>query len=391
MTVIRKLIFFSIFFPMMTSAQQGFKVVALLKGLGENKVRVFTQKNGRVKIDTLSPISGDKIIWEGSLEEPQLVRMEVMDTTLYLRVGRAVSFAPPIMFLLTNTSVNLDGNANEIYSASVRSKDPEMLMYEPYRLKDIENVRATWALQKEHNRKLREMDTVGNGKIMAQMTALRKQNQQNRMQYIDANPNSFASVLMLTNLSLVMSPEDMIRRFDSLDPSIKSSEAGKTLNAKIETNRKTAIGKPVVHFAQTGLDGKMVSTESLKGKVILIDFWGSWCVPCRKSHPGLKDLYTKFKSKGLEIIGISNEVFSVGKTKEEQAEAWKKAIKEDGINWLHILYDPAQNDIVKTYDIMGYPTKYLIDQNGKIVMKFLGSGESQHKELERLLSQLMPD
>lgn len=391
MTVIRKLIFFSIFFPMMTSAQQGFKVVALLKGLGENKVRVFTQKNGRVKIDTLSPISGDKIIWEGSLEEPQLVRMEVMDTTLYLRVGRAVSFAPPIMFLLTNTSVNLDGNANEIYSASVRSKDPEMLMYEPYRLKDIENVRATWALQKEHNRKLREMDTVGNGKIMAQMTALRKQNQQNRMQYIDANPNSFASVLMLTNLSLVMSPEDMIRRFDSLDPSIKSSEAGKTLNAKNETNRKTAIGKPVVHFVQSGLDGNLVSTEALKGKVILIDFWGSWCVPCRKSHPGLKDLYTKFKSKGLEIIGISNEVFSVGKTKEEQAEAWKKAIKEDGINWLHILYDPAQNDIVKTYDIMGYPTKYLIDQNGKIVMKFLGSGESQHKELERLLSQLMPD
>ena len=235
------------------------------------------------------------------------------------------------------------------------------------------------------------MDTVGNGKLMAQMGVLRKQNQQNRMQYIDAHPNSFASVLMLTNLSLVMSPEDMIRRFDSLDPSIKSSEAGKTLNAKIETNRKTAIGKPVVHFAQSGLDGKMVSTEILKGNVILIDFWGSWCVPCRKSHPGLKDLYAKFKSRGLEIIGISNEVFSVGKTKEQQVEAWKKAIKEDDINWLHILYDPAQNDIVKTYDIMGYPTKYLIDRNGKIIMKFLGTSESQHKELEKLLFELMPD
>ena len=390
MTLIRKSILILMFFPLLTSAQ-GFKVVASLKGLGNNKVRVFTQKNGKVKIDTLSSSSKDKIIWEGTLEEPQLVRMEVMDTTLYLRVGRAVSFAPPIMFLLTNTTVNIKGKSNEIYSAAIKSNDPEMLMYEPYRIKDIENVRATWVLQKEHNRKLREMDTVGNGKLMAQMGVLRKQNQQNRMQYIDAHPNSFASVLMLTNLSLVMSPEDMIRRFDSLDPSIKSSEAGKTLNAKIETNRKTAIGKPVVHFAQSGLDGKMVSTEILKGNVILIDFWGSWCVPCRKSHPGLKDLYAKFKSRGLEIIGISNEVFSVGKTKEQQVESWKKAIKEDDINWLHILYDPAQNDIVKTYDIMGYPTKYLIDRNGKIIMKFLGTSESQHKELEKLLFELMPD
>jgi len=387
----RKLILLVMISPFLAMAQEGFKVEASLKGLGNNKVRVITQKNGRVVADTLVATAKDKIIWEGMLDEPQLVRIEVLDTSLYLRVGKAISPAPPIMFLLTNTEVKIKGKANEIYAASIMAKDPEMAMYEPYRLKDIENVRATWELQKEHNRKLRAMDTIGNGKLMAQMTVLRKQNQQNRMQYIDAHPNSFASVLMLTNLSLVMTPEDMIRRFDSLDPSIKSSNAGKSLSAKIETNRKTSIGKPVVHFSQTGLDGNMVSTESLKGKVILIDFWGSWCVPCRQSHPGLKDLYSKFKSRGLEIIGISNESFSVGKTKEQQSAAWKKAIQEDGINWLHILYDAALNDIVKTYDIMGYPTKYLIDQNGKIIMKILGSSEAQHKQLEKKLYELMPD
>jgi thiol-disulfide isomerase/thioredoxin len=387
----RKLILSLMICPFLAMAQEGFKVEASLKGLGNNKVRVITQKNGRVVADTLSSTAKDKIIWKGTLDEPQLVRIEVLDTSLYLRVGKAVSPAPPIMFLLTNTEVKIKGKANEIYAASISSKDPEMALYEPYRLKDIENVRATWELQKEHNRKLRAMDTIGNGKLMAQMTVLRKQNQQNRMQYIDAHPNSFASVLMLTNLSLVMTPEDMIRRFDSLDPSIKSSNAGKSLSAKIETNRKTAIGKPVVHFSQTGLDGNMVSTESLKGKVILIDFWGSWCVPCRQSHPGLKDLYAKFKSRGLEIIGISNESFSVGKSKEQQSESWKKAIKEDGINWLHILYDASLNDIVKTYDIMGYPTKYLIDRNGTIIMKILGSSEAQHKQLEMKLNELMPD
>lgn len=387
----RKLILIVMSLPLLTQAQQGFKVSGSLKGLGSNKVRVFTQKNGRVAMDTLSPVGKDRFVWEGFLEEPQLVRIEVLDSTLNLRVGKAVSFAPPLMFLLTNAVVSIKGKANEIYSAAVMSKDPEMVMYEPYRQIDIENVRSTWTLQKEYNIKLRAMDTIGNGQLTAQMSVLRKQNQQNRMKYIDANPTSFASVLMLTNLGLVMTPEDMIRRFDSLDPSVRSSNAGKTLNAKIETNRRTAIGKSVVDFEQNGLDGKMVSTAALRGKVILIDFWGSWCVPCRKSHPGLKDLYAKFKPKGLEIIGISNESFSITKTKDQQIAAWKNAIKEDDINWLHILYDASLNDIVKTYDIMGYPTKYLIGKDGKIIMKFLGSSESQHKQLEKLLSDLMPD
>ena len=139
------------------------------------------------------------------------------------------------------------------------------------------------------------------------------------------------------------------------------------------------------------MDGNIVDISSLKGKVVLVDFWGSWCVPCRISHPALKKLYDKYNTKGFEIIGISNEAANSTKDKAKQEIAWRKAIKEDGLTWLQVLYDPTLNDLVKDYDINGYPTKFLIDQNGKFVMRILGNSEKLHAELEAKLAMLLPD
>jgi thiol-disulfide isomerase/thioredoxin len=166
---------------------------------------------------------------------------------------------------------------------------------------------------------------------------------------------------------------------------------GQAHNLKIESNKKTAVGKPVIPFAQEGMDGSIVDIAAFKGKVVLIDFWGSWCVPCRMSHPALKDLYKKYNSKGFEIIGISNELANSTRDKKAQDIAWRKAIKEDGLPWAQILYDPAILDLVKEFDINGYPTKFLIDQNGKFLMRILGNSEKLHAELEAKLALLLPD
>jgi len=170
---------------------------------------------------------------------------------------------------------------------------------------------------------------------------------------------------------------------------LKSSATAQALSVKIENNKITAVGKPAVHFEQVGLDGKLVNSRALIGKVVLLDFWGSWCVPCRASHPALKSVYDKYKARGFEIIGISNESVSGTKSKEEQTERWKKAVQEDGLKWNQVLYDPGVNDIVKTYDINGYPTKILIDAQGKIVLRLLGTSEMHNKTLEAKLEELL--
>ena len=123
----------------------------------------------------------------------------------------------------------------------------------------------------------------------------------------------------------------------------------------------------------------------------MIDFWGSWCVPCRMSHPALKELYKDFKSRGFEIVGISNEMPSDSRPKSVQDSLWRKAIAVDGITWKNVLYDPSILDLVKMFDINGYPTKFLIDQQGKFVLKLPGNSPQNHEALLNKLKELLPE
>lgn len=378
------------FLPLWVCAQSSFTVTMHIKGLGMTPIKVVYQKNGKSKLDTLRPESPDLIIWKGEVAEPHFARMDVMDTSLYLRVGKAIMAPPQLQILLANADIKIEGVYDALFAVKVKSKDLEITEYEKLRMKDLPIAEKIWELNKEQNRKARAGDTTGNYALAQDVRALRKQNQELRIQFVNEHPKNFSSILILQSLMLILKPEDMLEKFDNIDAKFKDTEAAKNLSAKIEGNRKTAIGKPVVAFAQMGADGKMVDIAALKGKVVLIDFWGSWCVPCRKSHPALKAMYAKYKSRGLEIVGVANEAVVIGKSIKDQEASWRKAIKEDDINWLHILYNADIRDIVKEYDIMGYPTKYLIDQNGNYVLKIPGNSEEAHRILEAKLEELMP-
>lgn len=377
------------FLPLFLNAQDGFKVTMHIKGLGDHNVKVSFQKNGKSDVDTLVKSDTDLVIWEGKVEDPQLVRVEIMDTSLFLRIGKAIMPAPALGFLLANTNIEINADAKEVFTADISSKHPEVLLYNSIRLKDMPGAIETWGLQKLQNQKRNSNDTLGNYDITQRLLFLKKNNQAMRIKFLNENSASFTSLLVLQSLFLILPINESEIRFNLLNDLQKKSTTGVATIAKIESNKKTAIGKPVIPFSQVGMDGNIVDISALKGKVVLVDFWGSWCVPCRLSHPALKKLYDKYNAKGFEIIGISNEVTSLNKT--DQNKAWRKAVKEDGINWLQILYDPAMNDLVKEYDINGYPTKFLIDQNGKFVMRILGNSEKLHAELEAKLASLIPE
>jgi thiol-disulfide isomerase/thioredoxin len=375
-------------FSIGVKAQKGFEVKIKLESINDNKIRIYSQRNNKYVIDTLTKGDNDIFSWKGYTEDPQLARIEVLDTTLYLKVGKAVAMPPALMFLLTNTHYQINGKAKEVFLSKIISDDIEVNAYEKFRLQDTLNVIENYNLQKLQNQKYNLKDTAGLADIASQMRFYKKKNQKDRSIFIDNHPNAYASLLMLQSLFLVLTNSELDQKFNTFSEAMKQSKTGININSKIESNKNTGIGKPVIPFAQTGIDGKLVDIANLKGKVVLIDFWGSWCVPCRLSHPGLKKLYEKYKDKGFEIIGIANEVTSTDPADKEKA--WRKAVKEDGINWLHILYDPALFDAVKAYDINGYPTKFLIDQNGKFVLRILGNSETLHKTLEAKLSELLP-
>ena len=388
----KKLLIFIIFlFPVLSYAQEGFTVTMRIKGLGDHQIKASIQRNGKYVIDTLTKIDTDLVVWKGKTVDPQLVRVEVMDTSLYLRVGKAVMAPPALSFLLNNTEIEIEADAKQIFTGTIESKDPEVQLYNSIRKADLADAKENWALQQTQNRKRNLNDTIGNYEITQRLQYLKKKNQAMRIQFLNDNPATFTSLLVLQSLFLILPISESESKFYALTEEQKNSNTGKALILKIESNKSTATGKPVIPFAQIGIDGTMVDVNAYKGKVVLIDFWGSWCVPCRISHPALKELYDQYKSKGFEIIGISNEIANSNRDKKKQDIAWRKAVKEDGLSWPQILYDPAIKDIVKEYDINGYPTKFLVDQNGKFVMRILGNSERLHAELAAKLASLMPD
>lgn len=140
-----------------------------------------------------------------------------------------------------------------------------------------------------------------------------------------------------------------------------------------------AQSKPVYKAPEVALPsatGDTILLSSLKGKVVLLDFWASWCKPCRASNKGLVKLYPKFKDKGFEILGVSLD--------EDKAD-WKKAIKQDKINWLQV-NDPGgwQSPTVLQWRINAIPTSYLINRNGELIAMDL-----EGKELEKALKEIL--
>ena len=144
------------------------------------------------------------------------------------------------------------------------------------------------------------------------------------------------------------------------------------------TKAQIKYGAPAPEIALPSVNGETLKLSSLKGKVVLLDFWASWCGPCRVANKGLAKLYGKYKSKGFEIFGVSFD-----KDKSD----WKKAIAKDKITWLQVNDDGGWDaPTAISWGINAIPTSYLIDQDGKLIAMDLTG-----KELEKKLKEILED
>ncbi|HTD98645.1 MAG TPA: TlpA disulfide reductase family protein [Mucilaginibacter sp.] len=200
--------------------------------------------------------------------------------------------------------------------------------------------------------------------------------------FILTNPNSYLSLLSLSSLGGPSpDPNEIEPLLNGLSKEIRETETARTLKNALENLKATAIGAMAPDFEQTDTLNRPVRLSSFKGKYVLLDFWASWCVPCRQENPNVVKAYNRFKDKNFTIIGISLD-------KRDGAFAWMNAIRQDHLNWTQLSDLKFWNNAVaQLYFVQGIPKNFLIDPSGKIIAQDL-RGDDLEAKLEEVLGKI---
>lgn len=196
--------------------------------------------------------------------------------------------------------------------------------------------------------------------------------------YIKTHPKSPVSGFIIyndfNNPNIPLSDVEECLGF--IDNSIKETKFIKLANKRLDSMRGTTVGYKANEFSQNNPEGKLVKLADFRGKYVLIDFWASWCRPCRAENPNVVTAYNKFKDKGFTVLGVSMD---------SNREPWLNAIQQDNLTWTHVSdLKGWGNEVGKLYGVTGIPQNYLIDKDGKIVAKDL-RGPALEEKLSEIL------
>ena len=339
-------------------AQEGFKITAETSGVPDGKMLLISERG-----DTLATADmvGGKFEFTGRVDRAMAA---------YIMTADAKARIP---LMIENAVFNVIANEKMVYV------DGGGAAQELLRQFDAINA----SVKQEQQRMQSEAQKAYLEQNMPKMQALQSQfqkfvekAQKQETELLQANGGSFVAAYVITNSMRQVGLERLRERYNYLTDEVKSGAYGNVIAQQIALYESLEVGGTAPDFTAMTPEGDTLSLHSVKGKVKLLDFWASWCAPCRQENPNVLKLYQKYRSKGLEIISFSLD---------NDPKAWKKAIEEDGMIWKHFSDLKAQGSpIAAMYNLMSVPYTILLDENNKIVGKNLRGAQLQKKVAELL-------
>jgi peroxiredoxin len=219
----------------------------------------------------------------------------------------------------------------------------------------------------------------GNEALLVEIDQKYKNQDSLRKSFVEAFINDNLNSVIAPYLSLRYKMEDDVAEleelYNSFAPEIKNSEYVQLIGERIALKKGANIGQPAPLFSMNDEDGDQIALESFRGNYVLIDFWASWCAPCRAENPNVVAAYAKYHDKGFDILGVSFD---------EKKDKWLKAIDKDNLTWSHVSdLKGWGNAAGQLYGVRGIPHSVLVDKDGIIIAKDL-RGEALHNKLAEI-------
>jgi len=318
--------------------------------------------NDMVIIDS-SEITDGSFTLNGSVAIPDLYHMRIPE-----RRGRLTLF-------VENSEITISGHADSLYLAKVSGSavqdELEVFNTEMDQLNDmIRSLSGEYrtANQDGDEEKMAELEKKYE-ELDAQMTSMQEE-------YISSHPASYISPYIIRSISFGKEADEMEELLAGLDEILAESLILKELWKRVEVLKSVAIGQIAPDFTMNDTKGVPVALSSLRGNVLLVDFWAAWCGPCRRENPNVVEAYNRFHDKGFDILGVSLD---------DNKEDWLQAIEDDLLTWNHVSdLQGWSNAAAAQYGIQGIPANVLLDKEGKIIDKDL-RGEDLQTRLAELL------